>query len=551
MAKKALVDQIIKLYSDLGGNISNVLGKRSNITFLGKGKTPEGFIDSDINIDAIGVLGKSKILEELESPMGYLTADKLNDVQAGKLKENLLKIKEVFDPEQIPNITDLRTGTRDLTQEGLGALRAKGDYMTDEGVMASETILPMRNVRAGSRQMTDDEYAAFVDELGGEERLEAYTFDGTIKDAQRILAEDKAFTDEMFAQYKAGKLDPQPGERGRKEFLQKKLDEMEASGDKRLLTRDEIEELSDLELEQYGKNLADSMSDAEIQLRSNFPTASDDQIKQMLKTGLNIDDLPPPGSRGGPDDIAAPFQSADETISNLREMPAKRASAREFLVEALKRDETDVGTAAFGKTNLNNVISAEDVKYITEGGGGIGGDPIVLVEKYFGPRIAEAVPVNASTEEIVIFTNRVLNNVEDAAGLKPDNPRFDKFTARFIDEVQDFADGGRVGLRFGRAAGKAFGLFKKQQALEKGITKGYADMRKYGIEGEDITNMFKEISMDPTLVGAEKTEYFKVLNQALKNPNQFPDTIKEIQMKLGIEVGTGFKSGGLAKILEV
>ena len=25
-------------------------------------------------------------------------------------------------------------------------------------------------------------------------------------------------------------------------------------------------------------------------------------------------DLPPPGSRGGPDDIAAPFQSAEETI---------------------------------------------------------------------------------------------------------------------------------------------------------------------------------------------------------------------------------------------
>ena len=63
--------------------------------------------------------------------------------------------------------------------------------------------------------------------------------------------------------------------------------------------------------------------------------------------------------------------------------------------------------------------------------------------------------------------------------------------------------------------------------------------------------MFKEISMDPTLVGKEKTEYFKVLNQALKNPEEFPDTIKEIQMKLGIDVGLGFKSGGLAKILEV
>ena len=27
--------------------MNNVLGSRSNITFLGKGKTPEGFIDSD------------------------------------------------------------------------------------------------------------------------------------------------------------------------------------------------------------------------------------------------------------------------------------------------------------------------------------------------------------------------------------------------------------------------------------------------------------------------------------------------------------------------
>ena len=91
--------------------------------------------------------------------------------------------------------------------------------------------------------------------------------------------------------------------------------------------------------------------------------------------------------------------------------------------------------------------------------------------------------------------------------------------------------------------------FKRQQALEKGVSRGYADMRKYGIEGEDITNMFKEISMDPTLVGKEKTEYFKILNQALKNPEDFPDEILQIQKKLGIDIG--MKSGGLAKILEV
>ena len=425
MAKKELTNLIINLFSKLGGNMNNVLGSRSNITFLGKGKSPEGFIDSDINIDAIGVLGKNKILEELESSVGYLTADKLNDVQAGKLYENMLKVDEVFNPKQIPNITDLGTGIRNLDQEGIASLRAEqklaDDVVKDVSDMefdirsqfpkASEdeiralvnrveSEVPKRpanydelsmddrrlndieaeNIyrqilkegKAGNRQMTPDELEDFVDEIGGADRLEAYTFDGTIKDAQRILAEDKAFTDEMFAQYKAGKLDPQPGERGRKEFLQKKLDEMEASGDKRLMTRDEIEELSGL-----------------------------------------------------------------ETISNLRGTPTKRATAREFLVEALKEDDV-----AKGGNNFSDFITKEDLKYITEGGGGVAGDPLILVEKYFGPRIKELVPEGASSEEIAIFTKRVLNNVVDAAGNRPDSPRFDRFTARFIDEVQDFAKGG-------------------------------------------------------------------------------------------------------------
>ena len=144
MAKKELVENIVKLYSKLGGNMSDILGSRSNVTFLGKGSNPEPFIDLDINMEAVGVLGKSKILQELKSPLGYLTADKLNDVQATKLYNNMLELEEFYYPKQISNITDMATGTRNLDQEGLGALRARGDYMTDEGVMASETILPMR-----------------------------------------------------------------------------------------------------------------------------------------------------------------------------------------------------------------------------------------------------------------------------------------------------------------------------------------------------------------------------------------------------------------------
>ena len=412
MAKKELVENIVKLYSKLGGNMNDVLGSRSNITFLGTGKNPEPFTEMSINIEAVGALGKSKVLDELKSPMGYLTADKLNDIQASKLYENLLKLDEFYNPRSAPaNITDMATGTRDLDPKGLAALRSR------------------------------------IDDLP-------------------------------------------PGD----------------------------------------------------------------------------PDLPPPGSRGGPDDIAAPFASADETIENLRiqdpelaaqfqkmmtnkrNTPSKRSAAREFLVEALKKDETDIGTAAFGKVNLNNVISAEDVKFITEGGGGLAGDPIVLVEKYFGPRIAELLPAGATGDEIIRFTNRVLNSVEDAAGLKPDNPKFDKFTARFIDEM---AAGGRAGFRFGKAAGKAFGLSKKlaniNKSVDEGTQMGYGALREYGLEAEDISRLFRELATDKTMVGPEKTEYFKMLNQVLKNPDQFPDGIIEIKKRLGMD----FARGGLAKILEV
>ena len=425
MAKKELVENIVKLYSKLGGNMSDVLGSRSNVTFLGTGRNPEPFVDMSINMEAVGALGKSKVLDELKSPMGYLTADKLNDVQAGKLYENMLKLDEFYNPKAAPaNIIDMGTGTRNLDQEGLGALR-------------------------DPRGLRFDEDSGVLKSMVGKENA----------------------------------------------------------------------------------------------------------------SGLRIDpDLPPPGSRGGPNDIAAPLQDAETTIKNLEKQdpelarqfeavmlnnkggnPAKRATAREFLVEALKKENPN-------QTGFSDIVSAEDVKFITEGGGGIGGDPIVLVNKYFGPRIADLIPEGASSEEIVIFTNRVLNNVVDANGLRPTDANFDRFTASIIEEM---ADGGRAGYFAGKLVGKALGLSKKisniNKSVDEGTEMGYQALRKYGLEAEDITRLFKEIAMDRTLVGKEKTEYFKMLNQVLKNPDEFPDGIIEIKKRLGMD----FARGGLAKILEV
>ena len=337
-------EAILALFSKLGGNMNNVLGSRSNITFLGKGKNTEAFLDSDINVEAIGVLGKNKILEELEGSIGYLTAGKLNDVQANKLLQNMTKIDEVFNPKQVANITDMATGTANLDQKGLASLRRMTDETADvdlpEGVDPRETILPTSNLMG---------------------RIE-----------------------------------------GRMENIRK---------------------------------LSSDLDKARKEYRNIYKSA---------------DDLPPPGSRGGADDIAAPFQSADETIANLEkqeaglgekfktlitnkaDIPMKRATAREFLVLALR----DTDDFAFGKTTLSDFMTATDRKYVIEGGGGIAGDPIVLVEKYFGPRIAEAIPERGlKNDEIIEFTRRVLNNVVDANGNKPDSPRFDRFTAQFVDEM--------------------------------------------------------------------------------------------------------------------
>jgi len=134
------------------------------------------------------------------------------------------------------------------------------------------------------------------------------------------------------------------------------------------------------------------------------------------------------------------------------DLPGKTAAAREFLVNTLKVGDD------YPTTKLDDVISAEDFKSIMQGGGGAEGDPLVLVQKYFGPRIAEMIPQGGTTEEIAIFTKKILNNVEDAKGLKPNEEGFDTMTAKI---VEDLADGGlagldiRQGLRIGGKVGKA------------------------------------------------------------------------------------------------
>ena len=152
-------------------------------------------------------------------------------------------------------------------------------------------------------------------------------------------------------------------------------------------------------------------------------------IRNQMKD-MGVENMPP-----------APIGEGIMQTIPKADLPGKTGAAREFLVEALKKENPN-------QTSFADIVDPADMKFIMEGGGGAEADPIVLVQKYFGPRIAEMIPNGGTTEEIAIFTNRILNNVVDAKGLKPTDPEFDNLTARFIDEFtppeggQPFANGG-------------------------------------------------------------------------------------------------------------
>ena len=413
MARKQTLDLIIKTFKELGGNLNDVLGTRSNISFLGKGKSPELMFDMDINPEALAVLPQSKAVEELTSSVGYAVGNKLNDIQANKLLSNMQKMKDFYLPPAAPaNITDLATRTRNLDKEGLMSLR-----------------------------------------MG--------------------------------------------------------------------------------------------------------------------------DDLPPPGSRGGPDDIASPIASAEETIKNLAKaegvnaaetilptgkgleaiknvqnnnlivndlvnkiylnagvaenaQPVVRANAREFLNRI--KDLADEP----GNTTLSDIMEVDDFRFMTEGGGGGMGDPLLLVQKYFGPKVASAVAKLDGPNDIQLFAERLIS-VKDAKGRGVTDRRFDPESVDISDF--EFADGGRVPYMAGM--------------LVRGGKMGYQALRKYGIEGKDISRLFASLGSDKSLVGKEKTAYFQQLHRVLRNPDAFPDEIMDIQKQLGLDVGLGFRNGGLAGILEV
>ena len=143
-----------------------------------------------------------------------------------------------------------------------------GDESFDELLEIEKTGVHPRNNK--SRLLTDDEIEDYSELLGD---TETWLSEGTVAEAEQALKRQREYENYMFGQYKAGRLDPKTGEvsKSRLNYLKNKLEEMEMSGDKKLITPDEIEELSDLEkrfeyldLQQKAQNVDKKLSTEEI-----------------------------------------------------------------------------------------------------------------------------------------------------------------------------------------------------------------------------------------------------------------------------------------------
>jgi len=125
MARRIIVDNILRLIKAIGGNPKNFMGTRTNINFLGKGPN-QPLLEGQLDMRVVDAFPREQIISEAEKAGGYLTANKLNDLQLQRLENNLIQLDKVYNPPA--NITDMATRTGGLTEEGIGSLRREKEF---------------------------------------------------------------------------------------------------------------------------------------------------------------------------------------------------------------------------------------------------------------------------------------------------------------------------------------------------------------------------------------------------------------------------------------
>ena len=122
MARKLILENLMKLAQGIGANPNKFMGTRTNITFLGKGpqKNPlfQRYLPGLENATEANLGSRSALIEATEDAMGFASAGKLNDIQLKILTENLTGINKILNPPPLPMATISKFPTRDT---GIGS----------------------------------------------------------------------------------------------------------------------------------------------------------------------------------------------------------------------------------------------------------------------------------------------------------------------------------------------------------------------------------------------------------------------------------------------
>jgi G:T/U-mismatch repair DNA glycosylase len=189
-----------------------------------------------------------------------------------------------------------------------------------------------------------------------------------------------------------------------------KADEARASG----ITETQSAKVFDLqgkEIPPGSKIMGGTQADKEVGMFDNIFNRMQNEMKGLK----SVDDLPPPGSRGGKDDIAAPVQSQEETIKNMIEAENKKT------INKIKQRQKMLNEA------IDNVSP------------GLSGDRKVDAELV--------------AEDLATRMGKVYDDLPTKERLKLYDEAYQGLTKKKFDP-EDLATGGRVGLKVG--SGKKF-----------------------------------------------------------------------------------------------
>ena len=201
--------------------------------------------------------------------------------------------------------------------------------------------------------------------------------------------------------------------------------------------------------------------------------------KKGIMGGKQIDDLPPPGSRGGKDDIAAPVQSSEETIKNMIEAENKKNIGK-MRNRKMVKDAIDNASPGFvrGDRKYNAQLVAED-----------------LAEKKFG-------------KEFYDLDQRQQMDLYDEAleGLSKQT--------RDMPDPDDFAQGGRAGFSKGKLVDLARRKFLKAAA---GVGAGIGAL-KTGLLGlgKQAPETIQKVTENFSTTLSEAPQYFLDLVTKIK-----------------------------------